>query len=149
MKDLVIREYKSNDYDRIVQILKDAELYDEIWGSRANFTDLASRNSDNIFVAEMNGEIVGVQRIVPQGPDLAILYRLAVKAEFRERGIATRLLEKAAEIAKKRGICELGMYVDSRNDKLLNFYSERNFRGNINHDYKYLWQDLSKSKEEK
>ncbi|MDR0956017.1 MAG: GNAT family N-acetyltransferase [Candidatus Nomurabacteria bacterium] len=151
MTGLMIRVYRPSDFAQIVRNLKVSEnnMYDENVDSEADFSDLVKRHPENILVAEIDGEIVGSELIVPLEPDQATLCRLAVKKDFRNRGVATELLKKAVDSAKQRGFKELGMYVDAGNAELLNFYDRRGFCWNGGHTYKYLQNDLSKLKEVK
>jgi len=69
--------------------------------------EFMSFNTDGVLIAEWNGEIAGMvnayvdkQREEPKG----FIQSLAVLPEFRGKGIATRLVEKAIESLKQRGM---------------------------------------------
>lgn len=66
-----------------------------------------SFNADSVLIAEWNGQAVGMvnayvdkQREEPKG----FIQSLGVLPEFRGKGIATRLVEKAIESLKQRGM---------------------------------------------
>jgi ribosomal protein S18 acetylase RimI-like enzyme len=140
---MIIRNYQPSDYDQMIANQRAAEnnMYNDNWDSRANFEYLTKLNPSNILVAEMNGGgIVGSLLICPLGPDQATLYRVTTKNEFQKQGIATELLKKATEVLRERGVTEIGMFVNSSNQELLDFYSKRGFSSSSTKTFKYLWK---------
>jgi ribosomal protein S18 acetylase RimI-like enzyme len=148
--NLIIRNYKPEDYEQIIrnQKISENDMFDETWDARENFEQLSKDNPSNILVAEIDGEVVGSEIIAPVfAPKVAMLFRLTVKREFRNRGIATKLLEKACEVCATRGITELGFWVNAQNDSLQNFYIQRGFSPSTDHDFKYFWINLKEKNE--
>lgn len=138
---LKIRNYKSTDYKELAENLKEAGLFDEIWDSEENVSGMIKSNPESVLVAEKDGKVVGSVFLVNQGPKLLYLFRLVVKKEYRGKGIATKLIEKAEGIAKKNGARELGMYVDSSNQELHKFYGKRSFKKSKS-TYFYMWKEI-------
>lgn len=136
-----IRNYANQDYFQVTSILKEVNLFDEVWDSEDNLKSMIEKDSNSILVAEINGKIVGNLLIVPYGGKVAYLFRLAVKKEFRQQGIATKLIKKAEEIIKQSGVLEFGLYVDSGNLSLHDFYKERGFKISPA-TYYYMWKEL-------
>jgi ribosomal protein S18 acetylase RimI-like enzyme len=92
-------------------------------------------------VAVDNKIIIGNLFIIPYGSKITYLFRLAVKKEYRKQGIASQLISFAQEIVKKRGITEVGLYVNAFNKELQNFYLKRGFKTSGN-SYIYMWRTV-------
>jgi ribosomal protein S18 acetylase RimI-like enzyme len=82
--------------------------------------------------------------ISPLGPDQATLYRLTVSRKYRRRGIATELLREAQKVCHDRGVKKLGIYVNSSEADLIDFYEKRGFAPITKTTYDYLSADLTK-----
>lgn len=136
-----IRNYNSIDYLEIVAILKDSDLFDEVADSEVNLKSMTAENPQSILVVENQGKVIGNIFINPYGEKVSCLFRLAVKKEFRKQGIATALIKKAEEIVSQRGTKELGLYVDSGNMNLQEFYKKRGFKISPK-TYYYMWKEL-------
>lgn len=140
-KHMKIRNYTNDDYREVTSILKDSDLFDEVWDSEDNLKSLVANNPESILVAEDQGKIIGTVFIIPYGEKVSYLFRLAVKQAYRKQGIASTLIEKAEEIVGQVGTTELGLYVDSGNMNLHAFYKKRGF--NISpKTYHYMWKEL-------
>lgn len=94
--------------------------------SRAGIENFLRRNPETCFVAEIAGEIVGV---ILAGNDgrRGYIYHTAVKAEFRRRGIASRLLEETLAALEHQGIRKAALVVFSDNELGNNFWDGANF----------------------
>lgn len=136
-----IRNYKNQDYSKVASILKESNLFDEVWDSDENLASMVENNPESILVAEVNNDVVGNLLIVPYGNKVSYLFRLVVKNEFRKQGIATELIKKAEEIVKQKDISEVGLYVDSGNLGLHDFYKKRGFKISTG-TYYYMWKEL-------
>lgn len=139
---VVIRKYKSRDYPKVSEILKEADLFDSIWDSEENIRGMISKDPESVLVATEKGEVVGNIFIIYYGSKTQYLFRLAVKQQFRKRGIASILIDSAIKIGRKRGIQEVGMYVDVQNSKLQSFYKKRGFKKSKK-SYFYMWKESS------
>lgn len=136
-----IRNYTDTDYTDIVEILKEADLFDAVWDSQANLNSITKSNPHSILVAVEQDKVIGNIIIVTYGKKVSYLFRLAVKKEYRRQGIGSALIKKAEEIIKQNGTGEAGLYVDSGNFDLQEYYRKRDF--NISpKTYYYMWKDL-------
>jgi ribosomal protein S18 acetylase RimI-like enzyme len=136
-----IRNYSHQDYTQIVTILREADLFDEVWDSETNLKSLVANNPQFILVAEEDNIIIGNIFIVPYGKNVSYLFRLAVKKEFRKSGIGSALINRAEEVIKQEKSTEVGLYVDSGNINLQNFYKKRGFSISQK-TYYYMWKEL-------
>ena len=110
--------------------LMEAEDYDEVFalwlatpGMGLNTTDdsregierYLRRNPSTSFVAELDGRIVGT---VLAGHDgrRGFLHHTAVLPEFRNRGIASRLVEAALSALEREGIQKAALVVFGQNE---------------------------------
>lgn len=75
------------------------------------------------FVAILEGEIVGTLRLITQ-PEHVKIGRVAVKKEFRSRGIAKKLIAAAMAAARAEG--QERFYLTAQSDKL-GFYTALGF----------------------
>lgn len=91
--------------------------------SRDNFLSALGNSRESIFVAEVEGELAGyicLWRMV----DVVHIANLAVKEEYRRRGIALRLLAEAERWAE--GL-PLTLEVRISNDKAIALYEKFGF----------------------
>ena len=123
-----IRKMLSGDYE---------DVYD-LWlntpGMGLNTTDDSKtgiekyllRNPNTCFVAEKNGEIVGV---ILSGHDgrRGLIYHMAVKVSERKQGIGSALLEYAMEALKNEGISKVYVIVFAKNETGNAFWEKRGF----------------------
>ena len=123
-----IRAYQKTDYSAVKVILEEAKLFDEIWDSEANLLGMMDIDRESILVAIDDKTVLGNIYIVPFGDRVAFLFRLAVKKEYRNQGIASELIRKVEELLKKKGFIEVGLYVNSAHKDLHAFYQIRNFK---------------------
>lgn len=109
-KDIIIRKYKSGDPSMVCYFQYNlyksqygfnglyekemlsgmAELYDDTEGSQ-------------MWIAELNGKIVGDIAIIKRGTDKAQLRWFGVDTRLQGQGLGGRLLETAMSFCKKKG----------------------------------------------
>jgi ribosomal protein S18 acetylase RimI-like enzyme len=92
-------------------------------------------------VAEQDGELIGSLFIDQFGSQVAFIFRLVVDKEYRNKGVATALINKAQEILKARGTKEVALLVDAENTVLQDFYGKKNYKLG-KHSYKTMWRSL-------
>lgn len=92
--------------------------------SPAEIEKKASRDPDLFLLAEADGEIVGS---VIGGFDgrRGMLYHLAVKREFRSRGIASRLMDEIEDRLRAKGCLKCYLLVMQGNDQAAQYYEKR------------------------
>jgi len=83
--------------------------------SREGVDRYLKRNPRTTFVAELEGEIVGV---ILAGHDgrRGYIHHICVAGELRHNGIGTRLVETALEALKDEGISKVALVVFEKND---------------------------------
>ena len=103
---------------------------------------MSAKNPWSILVAEDRDEILGNILIIAYGKKVSYLFRLAVRKEYRNQGVASALIQKAEEIVRQGGSVELGLYVDSGNIDMQDFYKKRSFKISPK-SYFYMWKELT------
>jgi GNAT superfamily N-acetyltransferase len=94
---------------------------------------LENPNAAVLTAKTQDQQIVGicsVQRVVStaQGTYAAWVEDVIVRAEFRNQGIATALLQSAITWAKQHGASRLQLLVDTQNTPALQFYEKHHWR---------------------
>ena len=137
------RNYQTSDYSSVKENLQEAEMYDERWDSEDNLAGMIARDPESVIVAYERNAVVGHLVIVPYGVKITYLFRLVVKKNYRNQGIASLLIKRAEGIAKKRGAREIGFYVDTQKSTLHSFYKKRGFGTSRKlQTYMYMWKEL-------
>lgn len=131
-----IKFYNDLDYDQVKEILQEASLYDEVWETRKNLNRKINRDKESILIAEDNNQIIGCVFIVEDGWN-AFIWRLSVKKSYRKKGVGTMLLKKAEDIVKSRGIKEISLFVESKNNLLKKWYKNKNYIQTKNFTFMY------------
>lgn len=132
------RNYLPEDYEAVKEILEEAKLFYESWHSPENLYAMIEKDPTSIQLV-LQDEVIGCVLIIPFGKKVAYFFSLAIKREFRNKGIATQLMQHAEELMKKKGTTEFGLYVSSTNKELIEFYKRKNFQTS-GKEYIYMWK---------
>ena len=86
-----------------------------------------ARNPDTCFVAEENSQIIGT---IMAGNDgrRGYIYHMAVSPDFRNRGVASRLLESVVTELTDLGIAKAALVVYGQNDAGNAFWESQGFK---------------------
>lgn len=134
---LTIRPFrKGDDEETYVQIFNRAFLdYDDIRSLTVQdvktLEDAPSYNLDGVFIAEWNGQSVGmVQALVDKfrKEKKGFIQTLAVLPEFRRRGIAKKLLIEAVSDLKHRGMVVAGAWAQTDRPICTHLYESFGFK---------------------
>jgi GNAT superfamily N-acetyltransferase len=103
--DLVLRPVRPADRDRVIQLTRD------IWDGHDYvprvFDDWVADSGAAFQAAEVDGVVVGLQRLRPYAPGLVWYEGLRVASTHRRQGVARALLESAINEAKEQGFREM------------------------------------------
>lgn len=109
--ELTLRPVRPTDRERVLEITAD------VWGGRDYLPEVFDRwvsdPSASFQAAELEGVVVGVQRLRPIGPGLAFYEGLRVAPSHRRRGVARAMLRLALEQARQAGFREVRLYTGS------------------------------------
>lgn len=136
---LSIRFYNEEDYDWLKETLLEWNLFDKVWETKLNLKNKIKRDEKSIIIAEDNNKVVWCIFIMEDWRN-AFIRRLAVRKNYREKGIGQKLIQKAEQIIKSRWLKEIWWFVDSGNTKLQKWYEKQNYKkgSNFNFIYKNL-----------
>jgi ribosomal-protein-alanine N-acetyltransferase len=126
MENLLIEKFDSSNLNEILEIEKDAFEKREIF-PKEYFLELSKKWPEGCLVAKLNKEIVGYI-IGEKNKDSGLIVSVAVKKEWRKRGIGTKLIEKLLENFKKEGIKIVFLHVREENKETINFYQSLGFK---------------------
>ncbi len=131
-----IRKYRSSDLDACrdlwTQLTKHhREIYDNptIGGDdpgRAIEHYLANQNLRGPWVAEMNGEIIGLGGLIVHDED-AEMEPLVVRSEYRSQGIGKTLLDYLIREARRMGVRLLSVRPVARNAGAVKYFVDAGF----------------------
>lgn len=120
-----VRRASRRDLDALVQ-LEQAFPGDRM--TRAGISRLLARGNAEIWVAEVDGTVVGDAVVLfRQGFDSARLYSMVVDPAFRGRGVAKLLLDAAEEGARERGVIVMRLEVREENAAALALYQQAGY----------------------
>ena len=107
--------------------------------SREGIEKYIKRNPLSCFVAEDNGKIVGA---IMSGHDgrRGYIYHTAVLLEYRNRGIAAKLVDSAMTALEKEGIKKVALVAFKNNEIGNKFWEKAGFttRGDLIYRNKYI-----------
>ncbi len=122
--DLLLRPVRPADYDRIVEITQD------VWEGRDYvprvFDSWIADAAASFQAAELDGEVVGVQRLRPYAPGLVWYEGLRVASSHRREGIARAMLASAIEEARDRGFRQ--MRLATRDEPAVRLFESAGFK---------------------
>ena len=132
MERLIIRPARHDDVETMTGLLQELfklepDFTPDPVKQRSGLKLLLSAADASIFVAEYNGEIVGmctVQKVIStaEGGMTGLLEDLIVTMRFRDSGIGHSLITFAEEWAKKQGLVRLQLLAEADNTAALKFY---------------------------
>jgi len=141
--DIEIRNYKQEDYPDIKAILEDVDFFDEFWDSEQNYFSMVKNSPHAIQVVLADKKVVGSIVLNSHGDEVTFFYRFAIKKEFRNKGIGSKLLEKVEKLAKERGAKSVAFYVNDSKEDLKEYYKRRGYQTS-GKKYVCMWKLLNK-----
>jgi GNAT superfamily N-acetyltransferase len=103
--DLVIRPVRPADRDRVVELTRD------VWDGHDYvprvFDDWVSDSASAFQAIELDGIVVGLQRLRPYAPGLLWYEGLRVASSHRRQGLARHMLQSAIAQAREQGFREI------------------------------------------
>ncbi len=135
-KDYIIREYREEDLEWIVQT--HGELYSKEYGFDHTFPDYVRKPLDKfhsarkvdreqIWIAEKNGEKVGVIAIAFFDDYTAQLRWFLLLEDERGIGLGNKLIETAVDYSREAGYGKIILWTVSILDAARNLYAKQGF----------------------
>ena len=128
MNEIIIRVMDISDYEKVYDLWMSCKNMglNNLDDSREGIAKYLQRNPSSCFVAETEEKVVGV---ILSGHDgrRGFLHHLAVAEDYRRKGIASALLERALSALKSEGINKTALVVFERNDTGNAFWEKQGF----------------------
>lgn len=138
-----IRPYQSTDYEQVVTLYRQSELYggqfDENRDSEERLQKRIEADPDAILVAEQDNKIVGTVSLIEDGR-VAWLFRFAVQQGEQEAVITKALCDAALAAFKAKSHNQVLVYTPLDNDRLDDRYEKLGF--NRGGDYTCYWKSI-------
>jgi ribosomal protein S18 acetylase RimI-like enzyme len=144
-EQLIIRNYTPSDYSSLKSVLEDAGLFYADTDGKDRYDEKIRRNPTSVLLGLLNNEIIGVITLMEDGWG-PFFFRLAVKKDYRNKGIATKLLSVAEKEMKKRTFKQVYILVEDTNEELKTFYRKRGF--NDGSSFLFMWKNLSEESDD-
>lgn len=137
---IIIRPAKPTDVGQLVELLKalftiEADFVFDSDKQALGLRQLLNSDKDCILVAESphDQKVVGlctVQTLIStaEGGSVGLLEDLVVAADFRNQGIATKLLAEVVCWAESQGLKRLQLLADKNNQLALAFYEKQGWQ---------------------
>ncbi|HAT3993851.1 N-acetyltransferase [Elizabethkingia anophelis] len=118
---------KQGDYERAKSFLKER----------------ISNNESVIYIAEADGKTIGFTQLYPlfsstRMKKLWLLNDLYVEEEYRQKGISIALIDKAKELCRETGACQLSLETSKTNMVGNNLYPKTGFQLDTEANF-YYW----------
>lgn len=147
MSEVLIRDFRKSDFDGVLELARLCfvgefevmgldiehlrETVEKFFGFAGRFLmfllRILGREPFKFFVAEVDGRVVGTAMVSMQRK-VGYISTVMVHPDFRMRGIANRLLERAISYVQKCGLEKAVLHVDSANEPAKNLYIKLGFR---------------------
>ena len=123
-KNLVILKATINDVENLLN-LEDACFTNDKF-SKQSFVEELTSNTREYYIASVNNKPVGYIGFI-KFDDGINLIKVCVLKEYREFGIASKLIEKMIEKTIEYGYDKIFLEVDEKNEKAIKLYEKYNF----------------------
>lgn len=126
---IVFREFRMDDYDWLIKLWDDAKLPYKPKGRdrRAKIKSELKRGNSIFLVAELNGKLIGSLLGTHDGRK-GWINRLAVALEFRNKGVARRLVAEAEDRLSKIGIDIVACLIEDWNTNSMQVFEKLGYK---------------------
>jgi GNAT superfamily N-acetyltransferase len=142
VEQVSIRSAQMEDVERLIELLEHGSLADptarserpsEIDRYRAALAEIQTTAGNDVLVAEIAGDVVGMCQLVifrhfqAEGGLCCEIESVHVHPEFRSKGIGAQLVSSAAEIARRAGCYRVQLTSNLRRPRAHQFYEREGF----------------------
>jgi len=126
MENLLIEKFEPFNLNEVLEIEKDAFDKEEIFPAKY-LLEFSKKWPEGFLVAKIGNECVGYA-IGEKNNNFGVIISIALKKEWRRKGIGKRMVEKLLENFKKEGINIVFLHVREENKEAINFYQTLGFK---------------------
>ncbi len=146
--DIIIREMKEEDLDRVMEI--EEKAFTPPWSREAFLLELTKNLLAKYIVAEVDGLVVGyggIWLIIDEGH----ITNIAVDSEYRSMGIGSKIIEGLTQLCRERNIRAMTLEVRKSNEVAKSLYRKygfkeygirKNYYQDNNEDAIIMWKDI-------
>ncbi|HHN81378.1 MAG TPA: GNAT family acetyltransferase [Methanomicrobia archaeon] len=121
-----IRTFQQSDTDDVVHVWKTCGLAVPQNDPRLDIERKMAEDPSLFFVAAVGQRLVGTCMAGYDG-HRGWVYYLAVLPAFQQRGIASRLMERAERELLERGCAKINLMVRTSNEEVITYYENRGY----------------------
>lgn len=135
---MIIRQAEENDLQQILQLYaqleKDKNCGISITAASDIFSKMKRYPDYSIYVAELNGEIVGtfalaiMDNIAHMGASSGIVEDVVVSEDYRRKGIGKEMMTFAMDICRQKGCYKMALSSNQNRNDAHRFYESLGFR---------------------
>ena len=125
---VTIRVFRIEDYDAVMTLWRESKLPCKPRGrdSRSNLLKQMDLTMVRLLVAGMDAKMIGTVLVSHDGRK-GWINRLAVAKEFRRKGLAKQLLQKAERWLEEAGIDIIACLIEDDNDPSIRFFLDAGY----------------------
>jgi len=116
-----IRAYKDSDYEAVKQTLKECNHYNPDLDTKQKLHKKIVADPESILVAEIDGTVIGNVYFIDDSWNPTV-WRLAVRSEYRKKGVGETLVKEVEKILKKRGRDEIRLFTGIHKVENIKYY---------------------------
>jgi len=129
----MVRIYHTEDLEGIKEILSEyPSPTGRVWSENMveeMMSDALREQSDGVFVAEMNGRVVGFAIMMYRNwLNISYLDYIQVKTDWMNKGVGHRLMEKCVDWAREKGARIIYTETGKNNERAIKFYQRHGFK---------------------
>ena len=138
MKNTVIREARSTDMPRVLELIKELAVFEkepdavEVNAAQLEVDGFGSQRSFHCFVAEVEGKVGGMALVYPRYSTwkgiVLHLEDLIVTESMRGRGLGVALLDRVVQYGAQLGVKRISWEVLDWNTPAIDFYKNKGAR---------------------
>jgi ribosomal-protein-alanine N-acetyltransferase len=126
MENLLIEKFEPLNLNEILEIEKNVFEKKEVF-PKEYFLELSKKWPEGFWVAKIDKEVVGYA-MGEKNKNSGLIISIAVKKEWRGKGVGRKLIEKLLEIFQREGVKVVFLHVREGNKEAINFYQTFEFK---------------------
>lgn len=133
---MIIREVLKNDLDSLQELymhLHETGKQSFCVELEVLWNEIIADNNYHIFVGEIEGKIVSsvtlvtIKNLTRNMKPYALIENVVTHADYRNKGYASKIMNKACEVATCSGCYKIMLLTGSKSNSTLNFYANCGF----------------------
>ncbi len=138
MEGFVVRDFRLEDYDAVMNIWRETGLYSEERGDDLNTIQRTIAHGGKLLVLEKEGEVLGTSWLTTDGRRLFIQY-FAIRPDYQGSGLSHLLMRASLDYARLLGL-QVKLEVHRNNKVARALYERYGFKPLGNYDV-YILRD--------